>query len=125
MEKDIEYYMALPYTITIIPDTISGGYVAKVNELPGCLTQSDSLNNLAQLIEDAKRGWIEIALEDGRPIPEPSVHGEYSGKFNVRVPKSLHRELAERAEKEGVSLNQYIVYQLSRDMGLSNDKASD
>jgi hypothetical protein len=42
------------------------------------------------------------------PIPEPRPEEEYSGKFVVRVPRSLHRELVETAEREGVSLNQYI-----------------
>ena len=38
----------------------------------------------------------------------------YSGKFVVRVPKSLHRSLAAAAEREGVSLNQYALYKLSK-----------
>ena len=42
---------------------------------------------------------------------------EYSGKVNVRMPKSLHRDLAHRAEQEGVSLNQLIVTALARSVG--------
>ncbi len=57
--------------------------------------------------EDAKRGWIAAMREAGRPIPPPSVEAveNYSGKWQLRAPKSLHRRLAERAKHEGVSLN--------------------
>jgi antitoxin HicB len=79
-----------------------------VAKLPGCLTQADTFEELGEMIEDAMRGWIEIALEDGTPVPEPRPDEAYSGKFVVRVPKSLHRRLVETAEAEGVSLNQYI-----------------
>ncbi len=49
-------------------------------------------------------------------LPEPAVgprRREYSGKFNVRVPKSLHASLASEAEAEGVSLNQLVVTKLA------------
>ena len=49
-------------------------------------------------------------------LPEPSVgpqRREYSGRFNVRLPKSLHAALASEAEAEGVSLNQLVVAKLA------------
>ena len=49
-------------------------------------------------------------------LPEPAVgpqRREYSGKFNVRVPKSLHAALASEAEAEGVSLNQLVLAKLA------------
>ncbi len=49
-------------------------------------------------------------------LPEPPIgpqRREYSGKFNVRVPKSLHAALASEAEAEGVSLNQLVVAKLA------------
>ena len=69
--KTIEYYMALPYTVIIIPDIEAGGYVAHVKELPGCITQADTWTELEAMIRDAMHGWLEIALEDGLAIPEP------------------------------------------------------
>ncbi|WP_406797928.1 MULTISPECIES: toxin-antitoxin system HicB family antitoxin [Brevibacillus] len=47
-------------------------------------------------------------------MPFPKAEGDYSGKINLRVPKSLHRQLAIEAELENVSLNQYMLYKLSR-----------
>ena len=53
-------------------------------------------------------------MEEGISIPEPVSEEEYSGQFKLRIPKSLHRSLAEHARQEGISMNQYCVYLLSR-----------
>lgn len=53
-------------------------------------------------------------LIDGQPEPKVRPQRrEYSGKFNVRIPKSLHAALAREAEAEGVSLNQLVVAKLA------------
>ena len=61
--------------------------------------------------------WIEIGLEDGQPIPEPIEAESYSGKFVVRVPRSLHRQLVEAAERDNVSLNTFVTAALARSIG--------
>lgn len=76
LNKSLDHYLALPYTIEIIPDEEDGGYVARVRELPGCLTQADTWDELLLMVEDAKRLWLESALEHGDAIPEPL--GEFS-----------------------------------------------
>lgn len=90
------------FNVLVDPD---GGYVVVFPDLPGCLAQADTLAELPELVDEARRLWIEVAYEDGQNIPLPSYPEEHSGKFNVRLPRSLHRELAEEAEREGVSLN--------------------
>ena len=112
MNKSFEYYMSLPYKIVLYPSS-EGGYVAEIPELAGCLTQGDDMQDALEMIEDAKKAWIDIAIHDHREIPEPETEEKYSGKFLVRVPKSLHKELAMRAKKEAVSLNQLATYFLS------------
>jgi antitoxin HicB len=124
MEKinsDLAYFLNLPYTIEIIRDNNeeNPGWVVRVVELPGCITQGDTFEELGEMIEDAMRGWIGTALENGIPIPEPHPHGEFSGKFIVRLPKSLHRELVEISERENVSLNAYISTALGKVVGQS------
>lgn len=69
--KTLEYYLSLPYTIEIFPDEEDGGYVARVRELPGCLTQANTWEQLQPMIEEAKRAWLEVALKYGDAIPEP------------------------------------------------------
>jgi antitoxin HicB len=67
--KTLEYYLSLPYTIEIIPD--EGAWFVQIKELSGCMTEVDAWEQIPLAIEEAKRLWIELALERGRPIPEP------------------------------------------------------
>jgi antitoxin HicB len=114
--KDLKDYLALPYTIELVRQDDSTWF-ARVVELPGCITEGDSPQDATAMIYDAMAAWIEVALEDGLPVPEPKSSEEYSGKFVVRASKSLHRDLAAAALREDVSLNQYIVTQLARSVG--------
>ena len=116
MEKTLDYYMKLPYTIEMRPEPEEGWFV-RVKELRGCMSQGDTPEEAARMIQEAMLLWLEVALEEGLPIPEPRREEGYSGKFVVRVPRSLHRELAETAEQEGVSLNQYINAALAHSVG--------
>jgi predicted RNase H-like HicB family nuclease len=68
---ELDEYLNLPYTIEIIPDDEDGGYVARIRELSGCITQADSWDELSIMLEDAKRLWLESALAHNDPIPEP------------------------------------------------------
>lgn len=115
MEKNLDYYAALPYEITITPSP-EGGYVATIPDLPGCITQGDTRLEVLEMIEDAKLCWLEAALEDEDDIPEPDWD-LYNGKLNLRIPKSLHRKLAESAKREGVRLNQLAIYLMANGIG--------
>jgi hypothetical protein len=53
--------------------------------------------------------WIELALEEGREVPEPKSATSHSGRLLLRMPRTLHAELTRASEREGVSLNQFIT----------------
>lgn len=87
-----------------------------VPELLGCITQGETLEETLQMINDAKRAWLETAIGEGIEIPKPDTakpEEGFSGKFVVRVPKTLHRDLARKAKEENVSLNQLTTYLLA------------
>jgi len=111
-KKLLKYYMGLPYSIRIVPEE-TGGYFAEVEELPGCMTQGDTIGEVMKNIEEAKELWLEMSIDEGLEIPQPREMEKYSGKFLIRIPKYLHRRLANLAEREGVSLNQLVVSLLS------------
>jgi predicted RNase H-like HicB family nuclease len=122
-----EGYLDRPYHITLVHDRDeegNEGWVAEVAELPGCLSQGDTPAEAVENVRDAMLGWISVALEDGRPIPEPRREQSYSGRFLVRLPRSLHAALASKAEREGVSLNQYVTTALAFVAGRSVDTRS-
>ena len=114
MNKTVEYYMGLPYTIELQRDPEEGGWVRRAKELLGCMSQGETAEEALAMIQDAMQGWLEVSLEQGDVIPEPRPEEDYSGKFVVRVPRSLHRQLVETADREGVSLNQYINVALAQ-----------
>lgn len=109
MKRTVEEYMTLPYTIELTPD--DGSYFVKVKELEGCMTVGDNPTEALEMLDDAKEEWFSAAIDDGLeiPLPESMREMKQSGKFALRMPKSLHQKLAESAEVESVSLNQYIV----------------
>ncbi|MBQ6526626.1 MAG: toxin-antitoxin system HicB family antitoxin [Clostridia bacterium] len=111
--KTLEYYLSLPYKMEVMPDPTEGGYVASYPDLPGCLTYADTLAELADMAEDAKRVWLEAAVEEGVSIKEPTRLEDFSGQFKLRIPKELHRSLAEHAKEAGISMNQYCLYLLA------------
>jgi antitoxin HicB len=117
--KKVEDYLELPYTIEVVKDESDNysGWFARVVELPGCMTQADTFAELSEMIREAMAVWIETALEDGETIPLPRSVEDYSGRFVVRIPKSLHKELVEMAEREGVSLNTYVNVALGKIVG--------
>lgn len=112
--KTIDEYLALPYKMEIVADPAEGGFIVSFPDLPGCISAGETLQNAVENAEDAKKAWLEAALEDGYPIFEPGAEHQYSGQFKLRIPKSLHRQLFEHSRQEGISMNQYCLYLLSR-----------
>jgi len=115
----VKDYLELPYTIKVVKDEGEeySGWFARVVELPGCMTQADTFAELSEMIQEAMTAWIETALEDGETIPMPRSVQDYSGRFVIRIPKTLHKELVETAEREGVSLNTYVNVALAKTVG--------
>ena len=107
--RTFEEYMKLPFKLEIIPDTEELGFVASYPELPGCITCGETVVEAIENAEDAKKEWLSAAIEEGIEIAEPETADSYSGQFKLRLPKTLHKTLA-----EDVSMNQYCVYLLSK-----------
>lgn len=116
IKKDINYYMSLPYQFVVqhIKDESGNYYFGKVLELDGCQSDGETVEELYDNLKEVMEGWLEVKLEYGDPIPEPVIESNYSGKFVLRLPKSLHQKLSIEAEVEGVSLNQYALYKLAK-----------
>lgn len=118
-KKSIEYYLSLkyPYKIETISEEDGGGYLISYPDLPGCISDGDTIEETLLNGEDAKKSWLKTAFDKSINISEPnSLQDKYSGRITLRTPKSLHKDLVEQAEKEGISLNQYLIYLLSKEM---------
>ena len=116
--KTLNDYLALSYRMEIVKDSDEGGFVASYPDLPGCITCGETEEEALKNALDAKKAWLEAALEDNIEIPEPDSLEAYSGQFKLRLPRSLHRALAEHSQREGISMNQYCVYLLAKNDAL-------
>ena len=109
-------YLRAPYTRVIVPDE-DGRYVAEILEFEGCVadgeTEAQALKNLAKVT----KAWVSARLSSGMFIPEAFGMPEMSGRFALRLPQSLHSKVAVYAEREGVSMNTFVVNSLAGSVG--------
>ena len=118
LRHDVDYYMNLPYTMTVKYRPEQGGYyVAGYVELPDLTMTGDTPEEAVRELLAEKADWFKTCLDEGFAIPLPVEPRKYSGKIMVRIPPSLHESLIEIAAAEGVSLNQVMVAALSRSAG--------
>jgi predicted HicB family RNase H-like nuclease len=114
--KSAAEYLRLPYSRFVVPD--EDAYRAEILEFPGCIAVGDTDVEALQSLSEVAINWIEAALEMGQEIPQPMENPDgYSGKLVLRMPRSLHRKAAFVAQREGVSLNQFIVNSLAEQIG--------
>jgi len=122
-EPEIEQYLNLPYTRELVRED-DGTWFARILEFPGCMTTGDTQQEALQMLDDAMAAWLRARLEDHEIIPEPLATDDFSGRFVVRVTKSLHRDLVRAAERNGVSLNQFVATTLAQAAGFQMNSAA-
>ena len=127
MNKDLKYYLNLPYKTILEYEPDDKTWVAYCPDLGRgtCYAIGESKSEALALLEKSKKIILEYALGEGKEIPEPNLNDDEmpSGNFIIRVPRSTHRKLKVEAENEGVSLNQYVLSVLSEHLGLQLSKS--
>ena len=115
----VDRYVELPYHITLVQDGEEDGgkWVAAAEELPDCTSRGDTAEEAIAGLKDAMAEWISAALREGRDIPEPRTAASHSGRLLLRMPRTLHAALTQAAERENVSLNQFITDSLASVVG--------
>ena len=113
---NIKDYMKMPYTRLVqeINDESGHYFYGRILELDGCQSTGETLEELYSCLNEAMEGYLEAKIENNLPIPIPDTGRKYSGKFVVRIPKSLHQRLVSEADREGVSLNQLALLKLAQ-----------
>lgn len=106
-----------PFKIRHLSQDDGGGYLIEFPDLPGCISDGETIEETINNGHDAVICWLAAAKESGRSIPKPGALEQQSGKWVQRVPKSIHLELVEKAEEEGVSLNTLVISILARELG--------
>lgn len=112
-----------PFTIRPLSKEEGGGFLIEFPDLPGCMSDGETVEEAIINGKDAMEGWIATCKKFGDPVPKPSIPApvsSYSGKVLSRFPRSLHAKLATRAKQEGVSLNQLVLSLVAEGLGMRN-----
>lgn len=89
------------------------GFIATCPDFPGLSGFGETQDEAVQEAQVALEGFVESMEEHGEALPEVTVQPDCSGQTRLRLPASLHNQLALSAKRDGVSLNQYMVYLLA------------
>jgi len=119
IEAAVQAALALPYPLRVWREP-EGYYACEAPDVEGCLGTGDDPAAAIADWRDAFAAWAEAVIAAGQPLPapsEPPSADRYAGRVLVRMPRSLHRQLAEQAEREGTSLNQLAVTYVARALG--------
>lgn len=116
MAEDPKSILARPYARVLTPDPDAGGFTAEIREFPGCVTEGETVEEAMASLEEVALEWIAIAQRRGFAFPDPK-EPELSGKFALRMPRSLHSRAARAAEREGISLNKFLCSALAEALG--------
>lgn len=110
-KKPLNHFLNLNYPIQIVEE--EGTWVASIPDLPGCSSFGDTPDEAVRNVQETKQIWIQSQYKMDGDIPEPTDEEGYSGRFVLRVPKTLHRYLTYQAKQQGMSLNSYALYLLA------------
>jgi predicted RNase H-like HicB family nuclease len=98
-----------------------GGFIITFPDLPGCMSDGDTIEETIINGRDAFIAWVSAAVDAKRPVPDPLARPaelvDASGRFVTRLPRSLHARLAIRAKQEGVSLNTLAIAFIAEGLG--------
>jgi len=111
------------YSSSIVWSDEDAAYAATCPEFPGLSgVDADPVKALGDLHEAIEMA-IEVFQEEGRTLPTPLRVAEHSGQIRLRMPRSLHSDLAATADREGVSLNTLAVGYLQECIGRATGRA--
>ena len=104
------------YSIAVAWSEADEGFIATVAEFPGLSAFGETREEAVQEAQVALELFIEDMQEDGEPLPEYKTRNFYSGNIRLRIARSLHQQIAEYAEMEGISMNSMIATLLSKSL---------
>jgi len=107
-EKNLEYYLNLPWSYRFEWSDEDKCYVASISELKGCMSEGSTILEATEMIQDALKSYITNSLQYKDEIPEPLKPLNYKGKIPYRTTPDKHYKIAKRAKVLGISINALI-----------------
>lgn len=116
-------YFNLPYSRVVVPEE-DGTFRAEILEFPGCIAIGDTEADALTALKDVALSWLESVVAAGKAVPQPMENIQYSGKLVLRMPRNIHKKAAFAAERDGISLNQFIVSSVAEQIGMRSAESS-
>jgi len=112
-------FEAYAHVVEPLSDMDGGGYLITFPDLPGCLSDGESIEEALANGRDAFSAWMSARAHQDKPIPKPTRHGESSEPVRMmqRLPRSLHSRLVAYARADGTSLNTLVTMLLAEGLG--------
>ncbi len=119
-------FEAYAHLVAPLSEEDGGGYMITFPDLPGCMSDGDTLDEVLVNGRDAFNSWIAAQVDLKLTIPEPTRYNEDGKpvKFVQRLPRSLHASLQARAKAEGVSLNTLVLALIAEGLGRHEGNSS-
>ncbi len=108
------------YSVQVYREEDGEGFVAVCPELPSLSAFGDSRQEAIEELQVVLELAIDTYRDEGWPLPDPKRAPSTSlpsGEFRARLPKTMHLQLAKRAEEEGVSQNALVVSYVAQGLG--------
>ena len=108
MNKDLDYYLNLNWSYRFEWSDIDNCYIASIDELKGCMSHGETIEEATAMIKDALKSYIGCAVHFGDPIPEPTKIVDFKGKIHFRTTPQKHYMLDKKSKTSGESINNII-----------------
>ena len=102
------------FTVRPLSKQEGGGYLVEYPDIPGCMSDGETINEAISNGREALRDCISVFKESGRKIPKPSIE---AAQWRQRLPRTLYAKLTKQAENEGVSINSLVTAIIAEAIG--------
>jgi antitoxin HicB len=116
MKRSVQDILNKPYARVLIRND-DGRSRALILDVRGCGADGATPDEAIDDLDKAASSWIQVALMQNDRIPKPLASYGYSGKINLRIPKSIHKQSARIAQRDDVSLNQFFLSSIAASVG--------
>ena len=109
--RDLDQYQ---FTVRPLSKDEGGGYLVEYPDLPGCMSDGETIEEAITNGREALRDCVEVFEESGRKLPKPSIE---AAQWRQRLPRSLYSKLTRQAASEGVSINSLVTAIIAEAIG--------
>lgn len=105
---------AYQFTVRPLSREEGGGYLVEYPEIPGCMSDGESVQEAIANGREALRDCLAVLEESGRDLPRPGIT---AAQWRQRLPRTLYSKLVKQAEVEGVSINSLVTAIIAEAIG--------